>query len=78
MYFSIFYKKIIIDGSVCFTVEKNLGYTPIGGNSIVVVDASNALTNSFTAITRSYDISNGKMCIVNISNIKGNFNNMML
>ncbi len=57
--------------STTATVAKNLAYSP--GNSVLVADNSNPLTNNFEARVTSYDADTGEITIDTISNFNGSF-----
>ena len=55
--------------------KTELAYTPIGGNTIVIVDKTNS-NNKYLATVSSYDRKTGEMCMDSIRDIEGDFSNI--
>jgi len=60
--------------SIAFDFDVNLAYTPVGGQSIIVVDKTTS-DNRFEGIIEAYNSTTGKLNIKNIVNIYGDFTN---
>jgi len=72
---STFNVNNVISGNLTILVDPNLAYMP--GISILVVDANNT-NNSFQAVVKTYDKTNGTMVINNITNRVGIFTGNVL
>ena len=57
-----FSNSIINDGSMCLFVEKELSYTPTGGNVVIIIDHIKS-ENKFHATVESYIPTTGYICL---------------
>jgi hypothetical protein len=52
-------------------VSPNLGYTPTGGNTVIVSNVADPFVNNFEAVVQSYNPVNGLMVLFNLQNFNG-------